>query len=359
MRILDIARNMLERYQRYDIMENYYGLLAYYGWAHCAVELEDERFLNKVIQRLMAYPENLDKQPVFHFESYKCGGNGKAYLLYEDKIGRITLPDDVRKKFSADVEKYAELTLQAKVEEHGIVVGPWEDRPTTLWIDVVTCVTPFMLFAGLTLDNDKYVEFGCKQCLEMYKLFLDKSNGLLHQAKGFVKGKPDAISEDHWSRGNGWGYIGLADIVANIPKTHPLYAEAEKDYIELTDALLNYQYDGVWKQEITRKDTWDESSGTGLILYSLGEGIRNGILRDNKYKIAFGLGIKRMTEKFISKEFAPLSSCPSCLCPGNGTIEDYITLRQPKNDEWHAYGSIVLALCSAYSNGITEMKFEV
>ena len=90
MRTLDIARNMIERYQRYDIMENYYGLLAYYGWAHCAAELSDERFLNKLVQRLMAYPENLNKQPPFHFESYKCGGNGKAYLLYADKIGKIS-----------------------------------------------------------------------------------------------------------------------------------------------------------------------------------------------------------------------------------------------------------------------------
>ena len=358
MRTLDIARNMIERYQRYDIMENYYGLLAYYGWAHCAAELSDERFLNKLVQRLMAYPENLNKQPPFHFESYKCGGNGKAYLLYADKIGKIKLADDVREKFSRDLKKHADLTLKAKVDENGIMVGPWEDRPTTVWIDVVTCVTPFMLFTGLALDNEEYVTYGYKQCMEMYKLFLDEECGLLHQAKGFIAGDPEAISEDHWSRGNGWGYVGLADIISCIPKTHPGYAEAEKAYIDFTDALLEYQYDGVWKQEITRKDAWDESSGTALILYSIGKGIKNGTLTDKKYKIAFSLGIERMVEKFISKEFSPLSSCPSCLCPGNGTIEDYITLRQPKNDEWHAYGAIVLALCGAHLNGISEIKFE-
>ena len=39
----------------------------------------------------------------------------------------------------------------------------------------------------------KSITYGYKQCMEMYKLFLDEECGLLHQAKGFIAGNPEAI----------------------------------------------------------------------------------------------------------------------------------------------------------------------
>lgn len=30
-----------------------------------------------------------------------------------------------------------------------------------------------MLFAGLTLKEDKYIEFAAQQCIKMYRIFLD------------------------------------------------------------------------------------------------------------------------------------------------------------------------------------------
>lgn len=30
-----------------------------------------------------------------------------------------------------------------------------------------------MLFAGLTLKADKYIEFAAQQCIKMYRIFLD------------------------------------------------------------------------------------------------------------------------------------------------------------------------------------------
>ena len=65
-----------------------------------------------------------------------------------------------------------------------------------------------MLFAGLTLKEDKYIEFATQQRIKMYPIFLDPEYGVLHQSRGFCEDK-EAFPEDHWSRGN--GLHGLLD----------------------------------------------------------------------------------------------------------------------------------------------------
>lgn len=353
MKPLDMVQNLVLKNQKMHVPSQYYGLLMFYGAAQAAAELESPRFLKKVIGFLDAYPDKTG-QMVGNFDSYTAGGNGKAYFTYLDKIGKITLAKDVKERFYAATREYADKTLAAPKSADGILTSA-KVGPDKVWIDVVTCVTPFMLFAGLALDNEAYVDFGAEQCLLMYELFLDKENGLLHQCRGFVTGKPEAISKDHWSRGNGWGYVGFADLIAYLPKTSRHFEKARNEYVKFTDALLKVQTDdGMWNQELTDKYAWHETSGTALILYGLGAGIRRGILKDERYKKAFQKGINALLG-FIDNDFATYNSCPGCLCPKRtGEIAEYLALVPPK-DEVHSYGAFILALTEAHRNGMEEI----
>ena len=104
---------------------------------------------------------------------------------------------------------------------------------------------------------------------------------------------------------------------------------------------------------------WEESSGTGLILYGYGAGLRLGLLDKDTYYRTFEKGIHGLSDLCINKDFSTGHSCPGCLCPGSGedkgTIHAYIHEKQPRRDEPHSYGALMLAMVEAHRNGIRDI----
>ena len=348
--VIDLVGKLLERYEVcYGIVDNYFGLLAYYGLAQAAVASENEIYLKKCKEYLAQYPEHFP-HPYYNFESYRVGGNGKAWLLMKGYMPEA----------EADIRKYAELTYHAPAGENGIL--SWPGRPERIWIDVVTCTTPFMLYAGLALNEEKYIDFAAKQCFEMYELLLDETCGLVHQSKGFLP-NPKRISQDHWSRGNGWCLIGLSELVRYLPEDSKHRAKAETYFVDLIDSLIPYQTaKGLWRQEIIEPMAWEESSGSAIFLYGIGIGMRKGLLKGDSYKKVFEKGVRALGTYCLTSDFSTYRSCPGCLSPGEGaekgTVKSYLTERMPQKDEVHSYGCFMLAFVEAYKNGIYEVEIE-
>ena len=168
-------------------------------------------------------------------------------------------------------------------------------------------------------------------------------------------------SQDHWSRGNGWGYAELAELIQYLPKDHALRRRVETQFVALSAALLPYQTEkGLWRQEITEELAWEESSGTALFVYGLGIGLRCGVLHEERYAQAFAKGIDGLAKYCMNPDFSTERSCPGCLCPGEGklkgTIRAYITEKLPVRDEHHSFGAFMLALVEAYRNGIIDIE---
>lgn len=348
MQVLDLAEKLLERYEsQHEKVDAYYGLLAYFGLAQAAIAGGSQKALQKCADYLALYPDSFE-HPYYNFESYRAGGNGKAWLFMKG-----FMPEAEK-----GIRKYAELTCHATTGENGIL--SWPGRPACIWIDVAACTTPFMLYAGLAVKEEKYIDFAADQCFKMYELFLDQTCGLLHQAKGFME-NPKRMSADHWSRGNGWGLLGLAELVRYLPQESGHRAKAEEYFKDMMATLLPYQTErGLWRQEITEPLSWEESSGTGLILYGMGIGLRKGLLTDEAYRKSFEKGIHALAEYCICDDFSTYRSCPGCLCPGNGpekgSVKAYLTERIPQKDEVHSYGCMMLAFTEAYRNDILTVE---
>ena len=351
--VLELTGKLLERYEAvHPRVDAYYGLLAYYALSQAAVDSGNQEYLDKCVHYLSQYPDNFD-HPHYTFKAYRAGGNGRAFLLYKGILPAAA--DSIR--------EYAELTMQAPAADNGILC--WHNDPykRRIWIDVITCVTPFMLYAGLALNEEKYIDFAADQCFKMYELLLDETCGLLHQSKGFMP-DPRRISSDHWSRGNGWALLGLADLVSYLPKDSVHRAKAEAYLTDTIDALLPYQTArGLWRQEIIEPLAWEESSGTGLILYGLGAAIRTGLLDGEKYTEAFRKGIEGLAAYCIADDFSTYRSCPGCLCPeypgaAKGSVEAYVAGKLPEKDEVHSYGCMMLAFVEARRNSITEVEIK-
>jgi len=349
---IELAGKLLERYEsQHERVYHYYGLLAYFALAQAAVAGENESYLCKCKEYLAQYPDHFD-HPNYNFESYRAGGNGKAWLFFKG----------LASEWEDTIREYAEKTLTAPTDYSGILCLYKDPNKRRVWIDVVTCITPFMLYAGLALNEERYIDFAAEQCFKMYEALLDQTCGLLHQTRGFLQ-NPKRTSADHWSRGNGWGLVGLAELVRYLPEDSRHRAKALEYYTDLIDALLPYQtMRGLWCQEIIEPMAWEESSGTGLILYCIGVGLRKGVLQGEVYRIAFEKGICALGTYCLKVDYATYRSCPGCCCPSvdgeKGTVKAYIKGKIPQKDEVHSYGCMMLAFVEAYRNGITQVDIK-
>ena len=345
---LETAVKVFNRYEeKHDIIRFYFGLLAYHGLAMAADAGKNEELVNKCKDYLALYPDKFE-HPYYNFEAYRAGGAAKAWMFMKGYM-----PEEAEV-----LREYADITMNSPHNEDGILCHPkLQER---IWIDTVAFVTPYMLYTGLALGEQKYIDYAADLCFRSYNVFLDNSNGLLHQAKGFLE-NPERVSSDFWGRGNGWGYVGLTELVQYLPEDSPHREKALKLYMDHTDAILEYQTErGLWRQILNEELAWYECTGTGLFLYGIGVGIRCGILKGEKYMEALKKGVEALGKYCITTEYMTVLSCPGCLCPGQGkekgTAKAYITEKYPQDDEVHSYGCIMFALVEAYKNGIEEIE---
>ena len=335
---------------------SYYGILTMYAAAQAAYATKDEEWMSQVVAMQERYPFDFESPELYfryNFDNYRVGGMGKPWLMLRGYFS------DEHKE---EVRKYAEKTLAAPQSWDGIMCNPHCPQDEKIWIDTVFTVTPYMLYAGLLLKEDKYIDFAVDQCFKMYDVFMDRSNGLLHQARGFM-GDKTTISHDHWSRGNGWGYIGLTELVRYLPKDSKYYNEAVERYIAHTEAMVKYQdHRGLWRQSIAEPLAWEEESGSGIILYGIGVGMRLGLLDKEKYMPVLYKGVAGLMEYCINDDYSIDRCCHGCLCPGatperKGTIEAYLVDVAPRRNDGHAFGPAIMALTEAYRNGIVDVPW--
>ncbi len=331
---------------------SYPGILTMYAAAQAAVHSGDEEWIDGVNSYLKKYPFEFEEPGTkfnYNFENYRVGGLGKGWMMMHGYF----------KDHENVLREYAEKTINGVHSYDGVLSGINFPGKTKVWIDIAFCVTPFMLYSGLVLNEPKYIDYAVDQCFKMYDIFMDKSNGLLHQTRGFME-DPDKISEDHWSRGNGWGIIGMVELVRYLPKDHPKYNEAVEKFKAHCAALIKYQdFRGLWRQEIPEKLAWEESSGTGLILYAIGIGIRMGVLDKETYMPVFKKGIDGLYQFCVTPDYSVEKCCSGCLCPGvgemKGTVEAYLVIPTPVKNDSHAFGPVILAMVEAEKNGIENL----
>jgi len=333
-------------------LSDYPGVLTLFASAQAAVAFGDEEWIEEIRKRLARFPYEFEERDMYfmhRFCNYRVGSLGKGFMFmkgYFDEQTNI-------------IREYAEMTMNEPKSPEGILRHFRE--PDKIWIDVVFCITPFMLYAGLTLNEPKIIDFAVEQCFKMYDVFMDKSNGLLHQTRGFLEDKTK-LSEDHWSRGNGWGIIGLTELVKYLPKDSKHYTEAVSRFQAHCAALIKYQdYRGLWRQEIPEPLAWEETSGTGIFLYAIGAGIRLGLLDRETYFPVLKNGVEGLCKYCINPDYSIEKCCAGCCCPGEGamkgTVEAYLVHVMPRKDDGHGFGPVIMALTEAERNGIENIAW--
>lgn len=142
------------------------------------------------------------------------------------------------------------------------------------WIDDIWMIGALQVEAWRATKDPKYLDRAALTA-RRYVERLQQPNGLFHHG-------PDAPF--FWGRGNGWVAAGLAEILSELPPSHPDYPAVSQGYRRMMAALLENQADdGLWRQLIDHPGSWSETSGTAMFGYAMAVGVRRGILTDPTY----------------------------------------------------------------------------
>ncbi len=345
---LDIGKHVYAHLQEVTPeLKHYFGLLSLFGVLKLSEAAEDTAFRDEAVAYLRRFPDHIEHGK-YNFPNYRLGGLAPAYALF-----RRYMTDDEPVRL---VREYAEEAMTAPRDRMGIVKGPWKTARNVIWIDNAMAITPFLLYAGLYFKEQRYVDEAAAQTLKMYDVFLDPANGLLHQSKDEIAA--GVITNDHWGRGNGWGYIALTELLQYLPHDHPERARVEEYFGRHSYAMLLCQNDhDVWCQELTCPTSYEESTATGLILYGFSVGLRLDYLHPDCFGPAYRAGMQAMVKRFIGENYEIKSVCPGCRTPGDGRlkgrIESYIN-RSPVTDDLHGHGPVLLTMAEAVRQGIRE-----
>jgi len=152
----------------------------------------------------------------------------------------------------------------------------WEDpgpdgltRQARYWIDDVWMIGALQVQAYRATGDAAYLDRAARTT-EAYLRKLQRPNGL------FFHGEDAPF---FWGRGNGWVAAGLAELLSELPESHPLYAPVLDGYRKMMEALLRYQSeDGMWRQLIDIEEAWKETSSTAMFGYAISVGVNRGLL---------------------------------------------------------------------------------
>lgn len=337
---LSVARRAFATARARMPLTHYTGVLALQAQerlAHLHRDADDARLLRQALAPF------LREEAAFacNFPNYRIGGNATAAALFHGLLPEARAP----------VARHADLLLAAARDRAGLVCMPAVPEQEKVWIDAAWAVAPFALHAGLALGRPELVDEACRQALGMADLFRDPANGLLHQSRGFVG--PGRFSTDHWSRGNAWGLLALAALAEDLPAGHPRLTEARRAFADLVAACLRAQGPtGMWHQELTRHDSFVETSGSGVILHAIGLAIALDLAPAGA-RAALERGLSAYLG-YIALDGSVFHTCVGCLSPGDGSPEAYMAHRHAKDDP-HAFGPVILAFAQAAAVGITSI----
>ena len=343
MRTTELSEKLYQHYESTQKIHDYFGIMAVYALIKTAEQKNDEELLKKAICKIKEFTYEME-HGIYNFPSYRICGIAAAYAFMKGYIPEM----------SELVEKYADELMQADRNSDGILISPNQKERELIWIDCLTAAVPFLLYAGIAFGREEYIDEAVNQTLLMYDELMDKDNGLLHQCKNFVA--TGVLTEDHWSRGNGWGYIALSELIQYLPKEHKKRKKIEQYFgIHSVNMLKVQNYRGMWTQEMTVHDSYEETSGTALILYGYGVGIQTKVLDVETFGESFEMGIRSLYNVGVNDDFSTNNCCPSCRCPGmgvkKGTINSYISHMAVKDDR-HSFGPFMLAFTKAVELGI-------
>ncbi|WP_299579750.1 glycoside hydrolase family 88 protein [uncultured Sunxiuqinia sp.] len=194
------------------------------------------------------------------------------------------------------IEKDEKMIAPFRETADKIMATPYktgEIRPITWWwCDALFMAPPALVKLGVTLGDDKYLEFNDRLFKETYDLLFDQEEDLyardIQYKTDWKEPRYEANGEKiFWSRGNGWVMGGLVRVLEELPADYKNRQFYEDQFLRMASKIKALQQaDGLWRASLLDPQSYPggESSGSGFYTYALAWGINNGLLDKEEYQ---------------------------------------------------------------------------
>jgi rhamnogalacturonyl hydrolase YesR len=165
------------------------------------------------------------------------------------------------------------------------------------WCDAVFMSPPAWLELARQTREQKYRDYAMSEFWAATDFLYDPAEKLYFRDSRFFDRRDEQGRKLFWSRGNGWVFAGLANMLDPLPRDDPDRARLERLFREMAARLKSLQKpDGYWAPSLLAlENSPPETSGTGFFVYGLAWGVNRGLLDAAEYRPAIYRGWEALT----------------------------------------------------------------
>lgn len=258
-----------------------------------------------------------------------CGSIGAGLIqAYQIK------PDKDYRSMIDTVENYI-MHKQFRLEDGTLA----RERPQkeSVWTDDFYMSIPFLVRMGELTGDDLYYHEAVKQTLQLSGYLFNPLKGLYDHGKNLNAGEYDP--EFFWSRANGWAMLAITTLLDVLPDDFEGREQVLSIYRSHIKSITEWQGgNGMWYNILNRFDTYPESSGTAMFVYSMAKAVNEGWI-DHTYASVAMAGWNGLT-MYISEEGKIENMCAGTTF---GADMVYYYHRPASHRSLHGFGPVLLA----------------
>ena len=165
------------------------------------------------------------------------------------------------------------------------------------WCDALFMSPPAWVELSRQTGDARYANFAMSEFWATTDFLYDPVEALYFRDSRFFERRDDHGRKQFWSRGNGWVFAGIANILDVLPKDNPHRPRLEQLFRDMAVKLKAVQKpDGYWPPSLLApENSPPETSGTGFYVYGFAWGVSHGLLDAAAYRPAIDSGWAALT----------------------------------------------------------------
>jgi len=154
------------------------------------------------------------------------------------------------------------------------------------WCDALFMSPPAWIELARQTGDARYAQFALAEFWATTDFLYDPAEQLYYRDSRFFERRDDKGRKLFWSRGNGWVFAGIANLLDRLPKDSPDRPRLEKLFHDMAARLRSIQKpDGYWAPSLLGpENSPPETSGTAFYTFGLAWGINEGLLNAAGYR---------------------------------------------------------------------------
>lgn len=215
---------------------------------------------------------------------------GQAYLWAERHGAGAAAIQPMRSVFDRVLANKPRVSLAFHVPPEGY--GATECLVRWCWCDALFMAPPAWIELSNRTGDQRYRDYALSEFWAVTDFLYDPAERLYYRDSRFFDRRDERQRKLFWSRGNGWVFAGIANILPLLPEGDPDRVRMKGLFREMAARLKDLQKpDGYWPPSLLGPENSPlETSGTGFFTYGLAWGVKQGLLDRAEYEPAIRRG---------------------------------------------------------------------